>query len=490
MAGIGFELNQMYKEDGLAGKLRGAGYGGVIVAGPMLLGMALIAILSGYGEHVGMSVHDRTLFQVIITYTMLVALFINGYVSLPLTRYVADQMYMGKNERIMPSFFGCTSIVLPISIPIYWIFLTVSGMSLSMKIVITAILAELICIFLVNGNLTAIRNFRGILLSYAIAIVGAVGMVLLINYFYEPSVLSLLISLGTGYGIQLALGLLLLVDFFPTGSGKYYAFLPWYGRYGKLVANGFLMNAGLFFHMFLIWGSELGNRVTGLFFTAPAYDIPALLAYMSTLVTNIYFVTSAETEFFEKYSAYYSSLNTGETYDVVNENREEMLRVMWKDIMHCAVIQLLFTVMMMSVGLPVVTILQPGFTSQMKNYFIILCTGYSIYATGNLLMMYSIYFTDYDSVLFDSIIFAVTTTMLTLITAFLGQSANYGIGFVIGSFCFLISAYVRLRLYTRNLNYEVLALKPFYTAPTGETKGKIRKKHKTTENAEKEGTSA
>ncbi|MEE0954901.1 MAG: exopolysaccharide Pel transporter PelG [Eubacterium sp.] len=475
MAGIGFELNQMYKENGLAGKIRGIGYSGVIVAGPMLLGMALIGVLSGYAGHVGMSNDDRTLFQIMVTYSMLVSLFVNGFVSLPYTRYVADQMYVGKNNRIMPALFGCISIALPVSAVVYWAFLTISGIPLAMRFVNITILSELICIFLVNGDLTAIRNFRGILFSYGAAILAAMGAILALTHFFGVSVLVFLIALAVGYGIQLTLGLLLLADFFPTGSREYYRFLPWYGRYSKLVANGVLMNAGLFFHMFIVWGSNAGTHIQGLFYMAQEYDIPALYTYMSTLVTNIFFVSSAETRFFEKYSAYYSSLNTGETYDVVRENRQEMLLVMWRDILHCAVIQLLFTILMQSVGLPVTRTLQPGFTSQMKNYFIILCVGYGTYATGNLLMMYSMYFTDYDGVLFDSLIFAITTTMTTLITVFLGQSANYGIGFVIGSFCYLITSYIRLRIYTKNLEYEVLALKPFYTAPRQK---KVRKKAK------------
>lgn len=488
MAGIGFELNQMYKENGLAGKLRGAGYGGVIVAGPMLLGMALIAILTQYAAYVGLSVEKRTLFQIMITYSMLISLFINGLISLPLTRYVADQMYVGKDNRILPALFGCTSLTLPVSAAAYWLFMTASDIPISMRIVNVTILSELICIFLVNGDLTAIRNFRGIMLSYALAILAAFATVVGLTRFYQPSVLSFLIAIAVGYGIQLLSGLLLLADFFPPGSRDYYGFVPWYGRYKKLMANGVLMNVGLFFHMFIIWASGSGTHVTGLFYYAPEYDIPALYTYMSTLVTNIFFVTSAETRFFEKYSAYYNSLNVGETYDVVNENQEEMLFVMWKDILHCAVIQLLFTILMQSAGLSIITLLQPGFTSQMKNYFTILCVGYSIYATGNLLMMYSMYFTDYDGVLFDSIIFAVTTSMMTLITVFLGQTSNYGIGFVIGSFCYLICSYIRLRMYTRNLNYEVLALKPFYTAPV--VRKEIRIKRKPGKKREQEDTKA
>ena len=114
--------------------------------------------------------------------------------------------------------------------------------------------------------------------------------------------------------------------------------------------------------------TEIGVPVYGLFYAAPQYDIPALYACLATLVTTIYFVTSAETKFYLKYEQYFNSLNFQGTISTVHEAREEMLTVLWNDAIHGAIIQFLFTVGMLSIGLILFERLQPGFTMQMNNY--------------------------------------------------------------------------------------------------------------------------
>lgn len=45
MAGIGFELNKLFKEKGISAKARAFGTSSVILAGPLLMGIALIILL-------------------------------------------------------------------------------------------------------------------------------------------------------------------------------------------------------------------------------------------------------------------------------------------------------------------------------------------------------------------------------------------------------------------------------------------------------------
>lgn len=222
--------------------------------------------------------------------------------------------------------------------------------------------------------------------------------------------------------------------------------------------------------------TEIGVPVYGLFYAAPQYDIPALYACLATLVTTIYFVTSAETKFYLKYEQYFNSLNFQGTISTVHEAREEMLTVLWSDAIHGAIIQFLFTVGMLSIGLILFERLQPGFTMQMKNYYIILSLAYGIYATANMLSLYSTYFADYRSVMIDTMVFAITSTVMCFFDIRFSQSEFYGIGFLLGCFLFLVVSYVNLRKYTENLEYEVLSLKPFVPEEPRRTKHFIKLK--------------
>jgi uncharacterized membrane protein len=238
-----------------------------------------------------------------------------------------------------------------------------------------------------------------------------------LSNFFPQSLFIYLVAIDAGYGTQLITGILLLQNYFGSSDKGFYKFLPWLRKYRRLSAIGTALNFGLFSHMIFVWHSEIGVPVYGLFYAAPQYDIPALYAYLATLVTTIYFVTSAETKFYLKYEQYFNSLNFQGTISTVHEAREEMLTVLWSDAIHGAIIQFLFTVGMLSIGLILFERLQPGFTMQMKNYYIILSLAYGIYATANMLSLYSTYFADYRSVMIDTMVFAITSTVMCFLTS-------------------------------------------------------------------------
>lgn len=461
MAGIGFELNKLLKEKGISAKARAFGYSSVILAGPLLMGMALILLLLNFAEGQGMVQGDRNLLVVMITYATLGSLFITGVINLPLTRYVSDMMYLGRNKRIIPALLGSLSIVLPAGCALYLILLVRSELSLAVILLNLALFAEISAIFLVNGFLTAIRNYKGLLGSYAASLAVTLISVWILTRCLDSSVTVFLCAVVIGYGVQLLAELILLYDFFPAGNEGYYDFLPWVKHYWRLIVSGTAMNTGLFGHMILIWHSSAGMRIQGGFISAPEYDIPSLYGYLATLVSTVYFVTAAETRFFGRYHRYYSRLNTQATAEEVDSAREEMLSLMWHDCAQCAILQGLCTLVMLSVGLIFFEQLQPGFNLEMKNYYEALCIGYGLFATGNVLNQYATYYTDYTSVVINSLIFACSTTILTFITAALDLRQYFGLGFMAGCFLFLLSSFLRLRSYTANLDYEVLALKPF-----------------------------
>jgi len=86
-------------------------------------------------------------------------------------------------------------------------------------------------------------------------------------------------------------------------------------------------------------------------------------------------------------------------------------------------------------------------------------SGYSVFQTIDFL--FSMYFADYKSVLIDNSVFAAGVIVFTSLIMKYGPLRLFGLGFCIGTFFYLLISYVNLRLYTANLEYEVLAKKPF-----------------------------
>lgn len=315
--------------------------------------------------------------------------------------------------------------------------------------------------FFSTNYLTAVKDYKGIFLSYVLAIISSVAVLFILTKFFGPKLYIYILSIDIGYGVQLFTAIMIIFDYFDSDGYSDFAFMPWLKKYWQLMVIGTMQNLGVFSHIFITWRSKIGMNIKGEFYSAPLYDVPSLYAYLATLVTTVYFVTKAETDFYDKYSLYFNSLNSKASVKDVEEVRSDMLSIMWSDIIHTAMLQFLTTVAMLSVGLELFEMFQGGFTLQMRYYFILLSIGYGLYATANMLTLYSMYFADYKSVLIDTVIFAASTTGFTIISEVFFDSYYYGFGFVLGSLIYLIVSFLLLQKYTSNLNYEVLVLKPF-----------------------------
>lgn len=461
MAGIGFELNKLFKEKGLAAKVRAYGYSCFIVSGPLLLGILFILIISNIAKRQGLILIEQYLLMAMVTYAIMAALFVNGLISLPLTRFVSDKLYLSQDRKVVPSFFGAIQLVLPLGSIIYFIFLLKSKLGPMNTFTNILLFGELVCIFFSTNYLTAVKDYKGIVLSYVLAIVSSVLALLILTRIFGPKLYIYILSIDIGYGVQLFTAIMIIFDYFDTDGYSEFSFLPWLKKYWSLMVIGTMQNIGVFSHIVITWRSKIGIHIKGEFFSAPLYDVPSLYAYLATLVTTVYFVTKAETDFYDKYSLYFNCLNSKASVKDVEEARRDMLTIMWSDIIHTAMLQLLTTVAMLSVGLELFEMFQGGFTLEMRYYFIILSIAYGLYATANMLTLYSMYFADYKSVLIDTIIFALSTTWLTIISEIFLDPSYYGFGFAIGSLVYLIISFLLLQKYTANLNYEVLVLKPF-----------------------------
>lgn len=170
MAGIGFELKRLFRRKGLFATMRAYGYAGIVCTGPMLLGVLLqvgILVLCGLW---GVGRANQDLLVCMVTYTLLASLTLTSFFSMPVTRFLADMLFAEREDEILPSFWGSNAVMLVAGTVLYGVFLLFSGATL---------LQGLLCLWLfnimiVNWNgmsyLTAIKDYRGILCSFAAAI--------------------------------------------------------------------------------------------------------------------------------------------------------------------------------------------------------------------------------------------------------------------------------------------------------------------------------
>lgn len=459
MAGIGFELKKLFRKKGIMPLLRAYGYAGVICAGPMLLGVLLLLGIMFLCDRTGAARQSRELLVCMITYCLLASLLVTSFFSMVVTRFLADMFYEEREETILPSFWGSNGIMLTAGGILFAIFLVFSGASRVQQLLCFGLFGELIVVWNAMSYLTAIKDYRGIMLSF----VAAVAVSFLTGWFFLKLGFShetgLLLAVFIGYAVMLIWDVALLYRYFPESEESPFLFLRWMDHFLPLAFTGLCIHLGLFAHLVIMWAGPLGVCVKGLFYGAPYHDVPALLAFLTILITTVNFVVSVEVNFYPKYRAYYSLFNDGGSVKDIQQAQEEMVQVLKEKLKYTGLKQFLVTALVLSLGNFLLDILPLGFNDLMHGYFRTLCVGYGIYAVGNTILLILLYLTDYSGALVSSVLFAVTAAAGTAVSLFFPK-VYYGFGFLAGSSVFFLSAMLRLNTYTRRLPYYILSEQP------------------------------
>ena len=459
MAGVGFELKKLFKKKGFFASVKAYGYSSLICAGPMLLGVILILGILMLVNHFDRSQFDRELTVCMITYTLLASLLVTSFFSMAVTRYIADMLFEEKRKSVISSFFGSAGIMLFFGCTAYGIFLIFSGATLTEGLLCLLFFSELIVTWNATSYLTAIKDYRGIMLSLAAAIGVSLLLAALFLYLGLPTTVGVLLSVTIGYGVMLPWHLVLLCRYFPQGDTSALFFLHWVDRFLPLAFAGLLTKVGLMSHLVIMWFGPLQVQVKGLFFGAPFHDVPALIAYMTTLITTVNFVVSVEVNFYPKYRSYFALFNDRGTVGDILQAEKEMLGVMKSELWYTSLKQLFTTALAISVGELLLKFLPLGFNDLMFGYFRILTIGYGLYAVANMIMLMLLYFTDYTGALEASAAFALVSSVMTVVSLKF-DPAYFGIGFVLGGIAFFLVGVIRLDYYTKRLRYFILAAQP------------------------------
>lgn len=460
MAGIGFELKKLFQKKGIFALLKAYGYAGIICTGPMILGIILLLGIHYISEAAGLDTWHQDFLTSMITYCLLISLLTTNGLGMITTRFIADSLYEEKEDKVMPSLYGSVSILMVIGGIFFSIFLYFTKIPFLYGILNFLLFQELIIVWTQMNYLTAIKDYKGIMVAFLVALLIGLSIgYLMACIFHMPAIPTLLGCICFSYGIMILWYHVLLLQYFPIGTGSKLEFLIWLDKYPALFFCGLFVSIGMFGHLLLMWWSPIGNQIHGLYYMAPQYDVPALVAFLSTLITTINFVTSVEVNFYPKYRNYYSLFNDEGTLLDIEQAEREMRVILQDELSYTAAKQVFTTIIFVVIGTVVLPILPLGFNEEMLGIFRILCIGYAFYAIGNSIMLMSLYFADNWGACLSTGIFALVSIVATIIIMFF-PIRFYGFGFVIGSACFMVIAIVRLWYYQRKISYYVLCAQP------------------------------
>ena len=451
MAGIGFELKKAFAKKGVFNLFKAYALSGVVVTGPMFLSISLLVglrlLMSAAQVPMG---EERLLMNGLITYTTLFSVvWVNAF-ALVVVRYVADVIYTEEFEKVMSSFYGSVTLLVLSGEILYGAFLFFMGIPLSSALPALMLFGIFVIVWMQINYLSAIKNYMGILLTFLAAVIcGLIAGFAIVSFRPGDLSYAVMIALLLTYGILALSYHVLLSSFFPKGKGGAFAFLPYLRKHRELLITGICLQIGIYGHIVTMWFSPAGQTIAKGLRECARYDMPAMLAFLTCVMTIITITTSLEVNFYPYYYRYIRLLNGGGSITELKKAEDVMKRTLYDEMFYCLLKQFFVTLFCIVFGSLLLSARSFGFTAEMTGIFRVLCVGYALYASGYAFLLVLLYFS-YRLVYVSLVLYAVTATVLGIWFAG-GDATFYGTGFVVAGGVFLISTYISLSRHLKNI---------------------------------------
>jgi len=456
MAGIGFELRKILKEDRLLSLAKVYGYSAILSSGPWVISIVAILIVGFLNlSHTG-AVRDAFRFQVVITYAIALAssLILTGILQLPFTRYVADLIFKKREEEILPSYFGAIilswTLGLIFMLPLYlWLF---DGLDISFILGALFTFMVLCGVWISSILAASLKYYTEVVWTYLLSYTFIVVM----SYFIGNSIQMLLYIFFIGNAILFIVLMSYIIKSYPSTIFLKVDFFLDKNFYWTLAIAGLAYNLGAWVDKFIFWYNPLtGHTVIGKLNASIVYDMPIFLAYFSILPGMAIFFFRLEADFAEKYDLYYDAVRSGGTLALIKEYRDEMTMVIRQAIREILVIQGIMDVILFLVAPHLFDWL--NISVIYLGLFYILTIGALLQLAFMSILAILYYLDRKKPAMWLSIAFFVLNGVLTWESINMG-TAMYGYGYTLSLLIVFTISIVVVREEMKRLNYETFML--------------------------------
>ena len=456
MAGIGFELKKILKEDRLLSLAKVYGYSAILSSGPWVVSIIAILLvgfinLANYGAD-----SDVYRFQVVITYAIALAssLIITGIVQLPLTRYVADLIFDHREDEILPAYFGALFLAwilgLPFIVPFYmWMF---EGQSVIFIIGVIATFLVLCGVWISSILATSLKYYNGVVWSYFLAY----SLIVFVSIYAGDTIEKLIYIFFVGNAFLLVVLMTLIIKSYNSTIFFKIDFFLAKNFYWTLAIAGLTYNLGAWIDKFIFWyHPATGYAVIGKLHASLVYDMPIFLAYLSIIPGMAIFFYRLEADFAEKYDLYYNAVRNGGTLKTIRTYRDDMIYVIRHAIHEIIIIQSIVDILLF---LSVPHLFSYLHIPQLYLGLLYVLTIGALLQLAFMSVLAILYYLDRKLVaMWLSVAFFVLNTVLTLISIDIGP-AMFGYGYTVSLLIVFTASVIFIRKEMDRLNYETFML--------------------------------
>jgi uncharacterized membrane protein len=337
---------------------------------------------------------------------------------------------------------------------------TADAVALQDKILAWYVWALMTMIYIHMGSITAIKKYVSLVMWFT---VGAAAVILSALLFISVcginNITAVLLAMFIGYGIIFLGYTHSLHTEFPPGHGSLFRFAEYLDKYKLLILCGFFGIATSFAHIVIMWFcSDYGEQVTGLFYHARVYDVSSFYAFLVAVPTNVLFVVSMETRFYEKFRSYFSAVSSNGTLEDVRTTRSNMVHALKNELVRLELIQLIVLIAYMTIMRFYLETI--GFTQTLLILFFLLCIGYAAQGIGTSLILLMLYFDDRKGAAITAFSGFCMSVILTLLMA--SNPHLYGLNFAITGLTMFLVGLLRLNHFIIDVDNYVFARQPIF----------------------------
>ncbi|RLA79888.1 MAG: hypothetical protein DRG78_12025 [Epsilonproteobacteria bacterium] len=456
MAGIGFELRKILKEDRLLSLAKVYGYSAILSSGPWVISIIAIVLvgfinIANLGE-----MSEASKFQVVITYAIALAssLIITGILQLPFTRYVADLIFNHREDEILPSYFGAIFMAwligIPTVVPFYlWVF---EGLSTVFLVGVVSTFLILCGVWISSILAASLKYYHGVVWAYFISY----ALIILASYYFGDSIESLIYIFFFGNSILFVILMTLIIKSYKSTIFMKVDFFLADNFYWTLGIAGLTYNLGAWVDKFIFWYHPLtGQNVIGRLNASFVYDMPIFMAYLSILPGMAIFFYRLESDFAEKYDLYYDAVRSGGTLNIIRRYRDDMVDVIRHAIHEIIMIQGVIDILLFLTAPTVFELLN---IPQLYLGLLYILTIGATLQIAFMSVLAILYYLDRKHVaMWLCISFFVGNTVLTLVSINMGP-AMFGYGYTVSLLLVFIASIVVIRNEMDRLDYETFML--------------------------------
>jgi len=449
MAGIGFVLRKLYRQDNLSGMVSASLHSAFASAGPWLFTVLALGAIAALGKAiVGTDVLFD--FRVILIYNFSFSLVISGPVFMIATRYLSDSIYKRDVSNAPGMLLGSLILMWAIELVIAGAFYF-GYADLSFPLAVSAVVNFLLlsAVWLVGIFISALRNYKLITRSFLGGMMIAVLAAMALAKNYEATGLLNGFSIGLAVIVAVLLGNVMAE--YPYPIRNIFAFLPYFRKYWQIAASGFVYNMAIWIDKWMMWFAPEATMMKNKLLIYPFYDSTMFIAYLTTVPAMALFLFNTETHFFEHYTRFYRDIEGKASFAKIQKNHLAVMRSIFGSAGN-------FFVLQGSIAF-LGTLMAPEIIGAIKgNYLQVGMLRYGLLgAFFQILTLFLLvlltYFDNRKACLTIQIFFLVTNAAFTWGSIQAGF-AYYGFGYFVSAFVTFVLAAVILTRYVAKLPYH------------------------------------